>query len=54
MMPVPRPAAILSMVVLLCAGTASVATLAWHGSFLDVSPAPAGRGARGRLEPIAP
>ena len=40
-MPVPRPAAILSMVVLLCAAAASVVTLAWHGSFPEVSPAPA-------------
>jgi len=38
MMTVPRPAAILSMVVFLCAATASVATLAWRGCFPNVSP----------------
>ena len=40
-MPIPRPAAIFSMIVFLCAATASVVTLVWRGSFPDVLPASA-------------
>lgn len=38
--PIPRSAAILTIVVLLCAGMASVATLAWQGSFPNLTRVP--------------
>ena len=41
MKPVPRSAALLTTIVLVCAMAASIATLAWPGSFPSPSPAPA-------------
>ncbi|HXN33015.1 MAG TPA: hypothetical protein VN894_14190 [Polyangiaceae bacterium] len=41
MKPIPRSAAILTIIVLVCAAAASLATLAWRGSFPDSSPGPA-------------
>jgi hypothetical protein len=40
MRPIPRLAVVLSLVVVLLAATASLATLVWGGSFPDPSPAP--------------
>ena len=41
MKPIPRSAAILTLIVLVCAAAASLVTLAWRGSFPDPSPAAA-------------